>query len=415
MTASEEGLRVTGTAPPADGVLPATVRRLGWLHFANDFTLDFLTPLLPAGVPAAWLGVMEGAADAVGQVLKLFTGRRSDATGRRVWWVGAGYATNAVARPLAGIGMLFAWPAWIVACRVADRVGKGLRGSATDALVADWTSGGARARAYALMRTQDHLGATAGALAAAAVAWGLGLDYVHPQRLAWVVLGLALPTLWMLRLCRGLEDHPDAAPKTGVPLGWWPRSPELRLPLTVIAVASLGAKLAPLLVLVQVAGIPLTPEQARAGGAWPVWGVCLAWGVLALIQAASASLAGVLTERLGAKTFLAAGWTVGTVLFAALIVAHGPWLVAAGAAWGVLAGLTEGAEKTWLAELAPQAERALAFGAMALLGAGAALIGSSAVGAGLAVWGPRVFLLPAVCLALGTVGVLSAKSKGNHP
>ncbi len=392
--------------PAMRSPLPKTVRRLGWLHFANDFTLDFITPLLPVGVPTAWLGVMEGAADAVGQVLKLFSGRRSDATGRRVWWVAAGYTANAVARPLAGFGMLFAWPAWIVACRVADRVGKGLRGSATDALIADWTSGGERARAYALMRTQDHLGATGGAVCAAAVAWWLALDYDHPQRLVWVILALVLPMVWMLRLCRGLEDNPAAAPKAGPPPGWWPRSHSLRMPLAIIAVASIGAKLAPLLVLVQVAGIPLTPEQAKAGAAWPVWGVCLAWGALALIQAGAASVAGALTERFGATAFLAAGWAVGTGLFAALIVAQGPWLVAAGAAWGVLAGLTEGAEKTWLAELTPQSERALAFGAMALLGAAAALAGSSAVGAGLALWGPVAFALPSACLAIGTAGVL---------
>ena len=79
---------------------PPTVRRLGWLHFANDFTIDALTPLLPAGVPVAWLGVMEGLADAVGQILKLVTGRLSDAQGRSVPWVRAGYAVNAVARPL---------------------------------------------------------------------------------------------------------------------------------------------------------------------------------------------------------------------------------------------------------------------------------------------------------------------------
>lgn len=386
--------------------LPATVRRLGWLHFANDFTLDFITPLLPVGVPTAWIGFMEGAADAAGQVLKLFSGRRSDATGRRVWWVGAGYVTNAVARPLAGVGMLFAWPVWIVACRIADRVGKGLRGSATDALVADWTSGGERARAYALMRTQDNLGAAFGAVCAAAVAWGLRLDYEQPQRLAWVVVALVLPMLWMLRLCRRLEDNPESKPKPGAPLGWWPRSRRLRMPLAIIAVASIGAKLAPLLVLVQVAGIPLTPEQAKAGAAWPVWGVCLAWGALALIQAGASSLAGFLTERFGAKTFLAAGWIIGSALFAALIIAHGCWLVVAGAAWGVLAGLTEGAEKTWLAELTPRDERAIAFGAMALLAAAASLVGSSLVGAGLALFGSMVFALPAAALAIGVAGVM---------
>ena len=103
--------------------LPATVRRLGWLHFANDLTLDFLTPLLPAGVPVAWLGIMEGVADGVAQVLKLVTGRAADRSGRRAPWVAAGYAGNAFFRPLAGVGMLLGWPLWIVTCRIGDRLG----------------------------------------------------------------------------------------------------------------------------------------------------------------------------------------------------------------------------------------------------------------------------------------------------
>lgn len=389
--------------------LPPTIRRLGWLHFANDLTLDAITPLLPAGVPAAWLGVMEGAADAVGQVLKLVTGRLSDATGRRVPWVQAGYGANAVARPLAAVGMFFAWPLWIVGCRVLDRLGKGLRGAASDALVADWTSGGARTLAYARMRTLDHLGATLGALGAAAAAWLLALDYAHPERVAWVVAALVLPMGWMLWLCRGLEDQPAPSVKPLI-TGWWPTDAGLRLPLAAIAIASIGARLAPLLVLVQVAHIPMTPEAAQAGGAWPVWLVCLAWGGLALIQAGAAALAGVFTERLGARAFLVVGWLIGAGLFAALTMTQGPWLIVAGAAWGVLAGLTDGAEKTWLANLAPKEQRARAFGAMGLLAAIAALVGSGSVGLMLAHSGPAAFWLPAGALVAG-VGVMAVAGR----
>ena len=387
----------------ATRAMPPTVRRLGWLHAANDFTLDFITPLLPAGVPVAWLGLMEGVADAVAQVLKLVTGRRSDATGHRASWVRAGYGTNAVARPLAAIGMLFAWPAWIVGCRIADRIGKGLRGSASDALIADWIDAGGRARAYAHMRTMDHLGATAGALCAAAVAWGLTLDYAHPERLAWVVASLAVPMLVMLWLCRGLSDHPQAKAKSSVVSGWWPRTPALRLPLVAIGIASIGAKLAPLLILVQVAGIPLTPEQAAAGTAWPLWLVCVAWGVIALVQSVAAMLAGVLTERMGARRFLMVSWLLTAALFAVLTFAQGPWLIATGLGWSVIAGLSDGAEKTWLADLAPKEERALAFGALGVVIAAAMLTGGAVVGFGLLAYGPLIFWLPAVGLVVGTL------------
>lgn len=392
--------------------MPPTVRRLGWLHAANDFTLDFITPLLPAGVPVAWLGLMEGVADSLAQLLKLITGRRSDATGQRVAWVRAGYCTNAVVRPLAAIGMLFAWPAWIVGCRIVDRIGKGLRGSATDALIADWTEPGERARAFAHMRTMDHLGATAGALCAALVAWSLTLDYVHPERLAWVVASLAVPMVLMLWWCRGLADHPDSKPRNSVVSGWWPRSSDLRLPLIAIGIASIGCKLAPLLILVQIAGIPLTSEQAASDGAWPLWLVCLAWGVIALTQALAAAIAGVLTERMGARAFLVMGWLMTAILLVLLTYLGGAWLIAAGFGWSVIAGLSDGAEKTWLAQLAPKEERALAFGALGVVVAAAMLSGGALVGFGLVAWGAAIFYLPAGALLVGTLLLWMVPNQG---
>ncbi len=380
--------------------LPPTVRRLGWLHFANDFTLDFVTPLLPAGVPVAWLGFMEGAADAAAQALKLVTGRASDRSGKRAAWVAAGYGVNAAIRPLAGVGLLLGWPAWIVCCRIGDRIGKGLRGSASDALIADWVSEGDRARAYARMRTLDHLGATAGALAAAA-AVGLWQGVA----IGWLVLAMAIPAVVMLWWCRGLRDvERDAAATAAAALapGWWPADGGTRHLLLVVGVAGIGARLGPLLILAHVAGVG-EPEKA-----WPLWVVCLGWGALALVQAAAASFAGWATERLGARVFLRLGWLVGALVFIGLALVSGPWLVACGLGWGLLSGFTEGAEKTAVAGSVPKPERATAFGALGLLSAGAGLLGSAAVGVGLAHVGGMIFLLPAAALALGAA-VLSRR------
>ncbi len=389
--------------------MPATVRRLGWLHFANDLTLDFLTPLLPAGVPVAWLGVMEGVADGVAQVLKLVTGRAADRSGRRAPWVAAGYAGNAFFRPLAGVGMLLGWPLWIVTCRIGDRLGKGLRSAASDALIADWVlDAESRARAYARMRTYDHVGATVGALAAAAAV----AVYSSATQIGWMICGLVVPAVAMLWWCRGLRDAPRAqeiAPVAGPvagsvagpvagPVGWWPADLMTRRLLWVIALAGIGARIGPLLILAHVAGLGVDATVS-----WPLWQVCLAWAALAVVQALAAMAAGWATARWGALPFLRLGWVIGAAAYGALAFSHGAALLVAGLAWGLVTGLTEGAEKTAVAALAPKLERATAFGALGLLCAGAALLGSGLVGVGLAHVGGIIFAVPGAALLLSAL------------
>jgi MFS family permease len=249
----------SSTEPDDTDPLPPSVRKLGWLHFWNDFTLDFVSPLLPAGVGIVWLGVMEGLADAVGHLLKIVTGRASDRSGRRVAWIRAGYGLNAVARPLIAVGLWAALPLWIVGCRILDRLGKGLRGSAADGLVADWTSGVSRTRAYARMRVMDHLGATLGALAAAGLAWA------SPEVLPLAVALLAFPALLQLSRVASLRDVPTEPRATSGSPGWWPADRCVRWDLSILGLASV-ARLSPLLLLASLAIVP------RAGSdAWPLW------------------------------------------------------------------------------------------------------------------------------------------------
>ncbi len=379
--------------------LPQVPRRVAWLHFFNDLTLDFLTPLLPGGVGVAWIGLMEGLADAAGHVLKVVSGRRSDATGKRVFWVATGYSANAFARPLAAVGLAFGWPLWIVICRIGDRVGKGLRGSATDALVADWTEGPMREKAFSAMRILDHWGATVGALLAALVAW------LAPSQIPLAVALLVIPALWVAYLCRNLQDAPKQAtaptahPGSGsVAIGWWPRSRRLDRPLLAMAFASAGTRLSPLLILLPAVGLSSGSVHHA-----PVWALCLGWAALGLVQAASAMISGRLLTHLGAIRLLRSGWLVGAGVFACLAWAAGPWLWLAGLGWGALSGATEGAEKTLLAEIAPKEERALSFGAFALVSAGGAVLGSGLCGVGLEHWGTGVFLVPGALLILGSL------------
>jgi hypothetical protein len=348
--------------------LPTSVRKLGWLHFWNDFTLDFVSPLLPAGVGIAWLGVMEGVADAVGHLLRIVTGRASDRSGRRAPWIRAGYGVNAVARPLIALGLWAAWPAWIVGCRVLDRLGKGLRGSAADALVADWTEGTSRATAYARMRVMDHLGAALGAGAAALTAWSF------PEYVPLAVGLLAAPALLQIALASDLRDAALEAPSVNVPRRWWPEDPAVRRDVAVLGLAS-AARLSPLLLLASLAVVP-----ARGAAVWPLWALCLAWAGIGTAQAAIAGMAGLAASRWGNRPTIVWTWILTAGAYGGMVLLPGAAGAVAALAAATLSAAGEGAEKALVAERVGSAERATAFGFFTLLAALAGLVGNAAFG-----------------------------------
>lgn len=375
--------------------MPPTVRRLGWLHFWNDFTLDFVTPLLPTGMGIAWIGIMEGAADALGQAFKLISGRASDRTGRRAWWVRSGYGVNAVARPLMAVGMIFCWPLWIIGCRMSDRLGKGLRGSSTDALVADWTSGAERGRAFTWMRTMDHLGATLGAMMATLAAWAF------PAYLPYVVAALIVPMLIQLWLCAGIADHPSSS-RTGEKKSssWWPTDTPTRQAVMIVALAAAG-RISPILVLADLAGFA---HHNSDQDTWPVWIMCASWAVLGLAQAAASALSGVAMKRWGADAVVRVGWSSGAVALMGLALCDGPMRLLAAVGIGILAGITEGAEKTLVADTVPKEQRATAFGALAIASALAALAANTVCGFGvISTFGTITYIAPAGALMIAVL------------
>src|SRR5581483_5067061 len=127
---------------------------------------DVLRGLAHGGV--AWLGIIEGAADTAASVLKLWSGSWSDRAGRRTGFVVAGYALPALARPLMS---LVTAPWQLLALRLSDRVGKGVRVAPRDALIADSTPPELRGWAFGFHRAMDHLGAAVGPLLTAGFLW----------------------------------------------------------------------------------------------------------------------------------------------------------------------------------------------------------------------------------------------------
>src|SRR6516162_11276557 len=157
-------------APPPEPI-PRNVKVLGLASLLNDTASEMIYPLLPHFLLTVLLGnrfhlgVIEGVADAIASFVKLWSGGRSDQAGRRKGFIVLGYCVPALARPLIAVTVA---PWQLFAIRVVDRVGKGLRTSPRDALIADSTDPAVRGRAFGFQRGMDNLGAALGPLLASA-------------------------------------------------------------------------------------------------------------------------------------------------------------------------------------------------------------------------------------------------------
>ncbi|MDI6739921.1 MAG: MFS transporter, partial [Candidatus Edwardsbacteria bacterium] len=153
------------------GKLSPNVVRLGWVSLFTDISSEMLYPVVPIflttalGAPMAALGLIEGLAESAANLLKIFSGWWSDRAGKRRPFVIGGYALSAFSKPLLALAQFLGWP-FVLAMRICDRTGKGLRSSARDALIADYTPESQRGRAFGLHRAMDSFGAVLGPLAA---------------------------------------------------------------------------------------------------------------------------------------------------------------------------------------------------------------------------------------------------------
>ena len=172
--------------------LPRNVQVLGAASLLNDIASEMIFPLLPNFLLSVllgnrfYLGVIEGVADSIASLVKLWSGGRSDQAARRKGFVVFGYSLAALSRPLIGITIA---PWQLFAIRIGDRIGKGIRTSPRDALIADSTEPFMRGRAFGFHRAMDHLGAAIGPLLAA------GFLYLWPAHLRTMFLLTVVPGL----------------------------------------------------------------------------------------------------------------------------------------------------------------------------------------------------------------------------
>jgi MFS family permease len=330
--------------------LPRTVKVLGGASLLNDTASEAVYPLLPGFLLTVLLGnrfhlgIIEGVADTVASVLKLWSGGRSDRGGRRKDFVLFGYSLPALSRPLIA-AVVAPWQLFVL--RIADRIGKGVRTAPRDALLADATDPSIRGRAFGFHRAMDHLGAALGPLLAA------GFLLLWPGQLRTLFLLTVVPgALVLLLLAFGLRESPAASP---------PREP-LRLTLRPFD-ANFRRFLAALLVftLGNSSDAFLLVRAGELGV--PTFALPLLWAAFHVVKSAANLLLGRAVDRAGPRPFLFLGWALYAAVYLGFALAADAWQAwALFLAYALFYGLTEPAEKTLVTELAGAERKGLAFG-----------------------------------------------------
>ncbi len=375
MSAADPNAPPPPPEPPAGGprfsvlgpALTPNVLLLGVVSLGNDLASEMILPLLPAfitltlGAGPAFVGLIEGVADGVSALLKLHIGRVTDRSGRRKPWVITGYLLSSLVRPLIGLAGV---PLHVLGVRLVDRVGKGLRTSPRDALLAASVSAEHRATAFGLHRAMDHAGAVLGGLLGAGL---LASGWPVRDVFLLALLPGLLPSLLLLTLREVPPSAPQLQRQAPAPSG--PLGTSFSWLIGANALAAVGTVGEGLLLL-----------RAQSLGAG-LASLPLLWAALHAVKSVVSALAGPLADRLGRARLLAAGWVAQAALYALLARTERLELfVALFLAWGFRVGLTEGAEKALIAEYSPPERRGTAYGwfhgvnGMAMM-AGGALLG----------------------------------------
>ena len=334
--------------------LPRGIWVLGFVSLLMDISSEMIHALLPLfmvgvlGTSVTAVGIVEGLAEATALIVKLASGGLSDFLGRRKGLALLGYGLGAASKPLFALASGFGG---VIAARLIDRVGKGIRGAPRDALVADIAPPEQRGAAFGLRQSLDTVGAFAGPLLAIALMLLWANDF---RAVFWVAVipGVLSVALLALGLQEPAPARRDAAGRN--PLA---RASLRRLDAAYWQVVTIGTVFT--LARFSEAFLVLRAQQAGIALAW----VPLVMVVMNLAYSASAYPFGVLSDRVAPRHLLAGGLVV--LIAADLVLALGtgwPALLAGVVLWGLHLGMTQGLLASLVAASAPADLRGTAFG-----------------------------------------------------
>jgi MFS family permease len=347
--------------------LGRNVLGLGAVSFFTDVSTEMIYPLLPIflagvlGANASFIGAIEGAAETTASLLKLLSGWWSDKISSRKPFVVAGYLVASIVRPFTAMAQS---AGQVLAIRVTDRVGKGIRTSPRDALLADSAPPESRGLAYGFHAAADNAGAVLGPLVAFFILklYGVGAldtsrrllpgDEHAMRNVFWLsAIPAAIAVIILVVVVRDVprqdsvgKTSESAAHPQGLSGRFWGY-------LVVVLLFTLGNSTdAFLLLRANQLGVPVALAP-------------ILWAVLNFVKAATGTYGGKLSDTVGRKPLIVAGWLLYAAVYFAFAWAAAPWQAwALFAVYGIFYGMTEGTEKALVADIVPRARRGAAFG-----------------------------------------------------
>ncbi len=348
-----------------------TVILLSLVSLCTDMASEMLYPVMPAylrqiGFSVLAIGILEGVAEAVAGLSKSYFGGLSDQSGKRLPFVRWGYALSALSKPMMAL-LTQTW--WVFIARTTDRLGKGLRTGARDAMLSQEAGASKKATVFGFHRAMDTLGAVFGPLLA------LLFLHVYPGQYTWLFLLAIVPGLLAILATWLLREKPSApAVSRRVTLmhafRYWKESPVdyRRLVAGLLFFALLNSS--DLLLLLRMREGGYTDQQVI--GVYIFYNLCyalLAWP------------AGMLADRLGMRRVYVAGLLLFALTYAGFAAGAGLYgYLLLWFCYGAYAACTEGVAKAWISGTIPAAETASAIGTYTGFQSIAALLSSSLAG-----------------------------------
>lgn len=388
--------------------LPRNVFAISLVSLLNDASSEIIYPLLPIflasvlGASASAIGVIEGAAESISSLLKLFAGYFSDRLGKRKALVVFGYSLASFARPL--LAFASSWYQ-VLAIRLTDRMGKGIRTAPRDAMIADTVAVEQRGLAFGFHRAMDHTGAVIGPLLGYGLVFWFAANRNAPTAhdFSKIFLAASIPALAavLVAIFFMRESVRPAAKETIAAahpprLSWRGFEGNFKRFLFILALFTLSNSSDAFLILrAQTAGVS-------------VMAIPLLWAAHHGSKVLSSLWGGDLSDRLGRRRLIVSGWILYAAVYAGFaFVSNNISVWVLFLIYGIYFGLAEGAEKALVADLVRPEQRGTAYGLYNLAFSITVLPASILMGA---VWdwkGPTTaFLMSAVLGATAAVLLL---------